>query len=148
MNIKEQLLQACYSYVNKRIASYKGEIETIKESIENNDKANDEGDDSGNGKLFNDLELNAQYLSDATKMLDILNLIKPKMVNDQVVLGSLVKTTNNDFFIAVSVGKIEIDGAAYMGISLNSPIGQLLKNKSVGETLTFNDNTFTISEIK
>ena len=37
MNLKEQLLQACYSYVNKRIASYKDEIETIKESIESNE---------------------------------------------------------------------------------------------------------------
>ncbi|HLV40149.1 transcription elongation factor [Xanthomarina sp.] len=148
MNIKEQLLQACYSYVNKRIASYKYEIETIKESIENNDKSNDEGDDSGNGKLFNDLELNSQYLSDATKMLDVLNLINFKTVNDNVVLGSLVKTTSNNFFIAISVGKIEIDGVSYLGISLNSPIGQLLKNKTVGESLSFNNNTFTISEIK
>ncbi|MEO8932663.1 MAG: transcription elongation factor [Xanthomarina sp.] len=148
MNTKEHLLQACYSYVNKRIASYKGEIETIKESIENNDKSNDEGDDSGNGKLFNDLELNAKYLSDATKMLDVLSLINYKTTSNNVVLGSLVKTTSNNFFIAISVGKIDIEGVSYMGISLNSPIGQLLKNKTVGEALTFNDNTFTIKDIK
>lgn len=101
--IKHELLDACFSYVNKRISSYKDEIETIKESIENNDKSNDEDDDSGNGKLFNDLEKNAQYLSDATKMLDTLKLINPKTVNDYVVLGSLVKTTSTSFFIAVSV---------------------------------------------
>ncbi|HLV14785.1 MAG TPA: hypothetical protein VKY41_06375 [Xanthomarina sp.] len=147
MNTKEQLLQACFSYVNKRIASYKNEIETIKDSIESNDKSNDEGDDSGNGKLFNDLESNSQYLSDANKMLDILNLINFKTVSDNVVLGSLVKTTSNNFFIAISVGKIEVEGTPYLGISLNSPIGQLLKNKIVGDTITFNNNTFTIIEI-
>lgn len=148
MNIKEQLLQACYGYVNKRIASYKDEINTIKESIENNDKSNDEGDDSGNGKLFNDLELNAQYLSDATKMLDTLKLINSKTVNNHVTLGSLVKTTTNIFYISISVGKIEIDNDAYFGISLHSPIGQLLKNKEVGDVITFNNNTFNITEIK
>jgi len=147
MNLKEQLLQACYSYVNKRIASYKDEIETIKESIESNDKSNDEGDDSGNGKLYNDLELNAQYLSDATKMLDTLKLINSKTVNTHVALGSLVRTTSNNYYISISVGKIEIDNEIYFGISLLSPIGQLLKNKTVGESIIFNNTTITITEI-
>ncbi|EMQ95047.1 hypothetical protein D778_00044 [Xanthomarina gelatinilytica] len=148
MKVKEQLLQACYSYVNKRIASYKDEIETIKESIESNDKANDEGDDSGNGKLFNDLELNLQYLNDAKKMLDTLHVINPKTMNTNVVLGSLVKTTSNHFFIAISMGKIELDDSDYFSISLGSPIGQLLKNKVVGDVIVFNNNTFTITDIK
>lgn len=148
MNVKENLLQACYSYVNKRIASYKDEIETIKDSIENNDKSNDEGDDSGNGKLFNDLELNAQYLSDANKMLDTLKLINSKTVNNNVALGSLVKTTFNDFYISISVGKIDLENDTYFGISLNSPIGQLIKNKEVGDSITFNNNSFTITDIK
>lgn len=148
MKVKEQLLQACYSYVNKRIASYKDEIETIKESIESNDKAKDEGDDSGNGKLFNDLELNLQYLNDAKKMLDTLHVINPKTMNTNVVLGSLVKTTSNHFFIAISMGKIELDDSDYFSISLGSPIGQLLKNKVVGDVIVFNNNTFTITDIK
>jgi len=148
MIMKEQLLQACYSYVNKRIASYKDEIETIKESIESNDKSNDEGDDSGNGKLFNDLELNAQYLSDANKMLDTLKLINSKTINTHANLGSLVKTTSNNYFISISVGKIEIEGETFFGISLLSPIGQLLKNKTIGESVVFNNSTITISEIK
>ena len=147
MNLKEQLLQACYSYVNKRIASYKDELETIKESIESNDKSNDEGDDSGNGKLYNDLELNAQYLSDATKMLDTIKLINSKTVNTHVALGSLVRTTSNNYYISISVGKIEIDNEIYFGISLLSPIGQLLKNKTVGESIIFNNTTITITEI-
>ena len=38
MKIKQELLQACLDYANKRIANYKNELETIKESIESNDK--------------------------------------------------------------------------------------------------------------
>ena len=56
MKLKEDLLKACYDYANLRLAKYKNEIEIIKESIENNDKGSDEDDDSGNGKLFIDLE--------------------------------------------------------------------------------------------
>lgn len=148
MTIKEQLLQASYSYVNKRIASYKEEIETIKESIESNDKSNDVDDDSGNGKLFNDLEKNAQHLTDALKALDTLKLINPKVTNSAVVLGSIVKTNNSIFFISISIGKIELEGTPYFGVSLQSPIGQLLKNKIVGDSISFNNNNHTIIDIK
>ncbi|TYB76266.1 GreA/GreB family elongation factor [Bizionia myxarmorum] len=148
MNEKEVLLQACFSYVNKRIASYKGEIDTIKESIEANDKSNDMDDDSGNGKLFNDLEKNAQHLSEATKTLDTLKLINPKKKSEGVSLGSIVKTSKNTFFMAISIGAIDTEENNYFGISLLSPIGQLLKGKMVGDTITFNENTHEILEIK
>ncbi|MFC5195115.1 transcription elongation factor [Bizionia hallyeonensis] len=148
MNEKEALLQACFSYVNKRIASYKDEIETIKESIEANDKSNDMEDDSGNGKLFNDLEKNAQHLTDATKTLDTLKLINPKKNSDTVSLGSIVKTTQNTFFISISIGVLETGNQSYFGISLLSPIGQLLKSKVIGDTVTFNNITHKILEIK
>ena len=148
MTTKEQLLQASYFYVNKRIASYKEEIETIKESIESNDKSNDLEDDSGNGKLFNDLEKNAQHLSDAMKALDTLKHINPKITNNSAVLGSIVTTNNSIFFLSISIGKIEIDGIAYFGISLQSPIGQLLKNKVIGDSISFNNNNHNIIDIK
>ncbi|EGV44810.1 hypothetical protein BZARG_160 [Bizionia argentinensis JUB59] len=78
MNEKEALLQACFSYVNKRIATYKDEIVTIQESIDANNKCDDIDDDSGRGKLYKDLDKNTQHLSEATKTLEILKLINPK----------------------------------------------------------------------
>lgn len=146
MNIKSEVLQACMDYANKRIANFKNEIETIKESIESNDKSGEE-DDSGNGKLFNDLEKNSQYLSEAQKMLDSLKNISPKMVSEKVVLGSLVKTTANNFFISISAGKIDTASMSVFAISLNSPIGMLLMHKVKGDQLDFNGNTFTITEV-
>ena len=147
MKIKSDVLQACYDYANKRIANYKNEIETIKESIESNDKSGGDDDDSGNGKLFNDLEKNSQYLTDAQKMLDSLKAINPKMVSDTVGIGSLVKTTTNNFFISISAGKIDLENISVFAISIASPIGVLLKNKVKGEQVEFNGNTFTITDI-
>ena len=147
MKIKSDVLQACYDYANKRIANYKNEIETIKESIESNDKSGDDDDDSGNGKLFNDLEKNSQHLTDAHKMLDSLKAISPNMVSETIVLGSLVKTTSNNFFISISAGKIDLDEMSVFAISLGSPIGLLLKNKTKGDQVEFNGNTFTITEV-
>lgn len=147
MKIKQELLQACLEYANKRIANYKNEIETIKESIESDDKGGDMDDDSGKGKLFNDLEKNSQHLSDANKMLDGLKAISPNTVSDKVILGSVVKTTNNNFFISVSAGKIEVNDASYFAISHHSPIGMLLFGKGKGHKVEFNGNSFTITEV-
>lgn len=73
MTIKQQLLQICNERVDKRISDYKEEINLIKDAIENNDRGNSEDDDSGNGKLLNDLEKNISYLNDAYKTKDYLN---------------------------------------------------------------------------
>lgn len=146
MSLKSELLYTCLEYVNKRISNYKSEIETIKESIDNNDKG-DEDDDSGNGKLFNDFEKNTQHLADASKMLDTLKLINSKTANQNVVLGSIVKTDVCDFFIAISVGKVELEHSSYFIISLLSPIGMLLKGKTAGDQIVFNGSTYNILEI-
>ena len=147
MKIKNELLQACYNYANKRIANYKAEIETIKESIESNDKGGDEDDDSGNGKLFNDLEKNSQHLSEANKMLDGLKNINANTVSEKVIAGSVVKTTSNNFFISISAGKIDLEDSSFFAISHLSPIGMLLPGKGKGDTIEFNGNTFTITEV-
>jgi hypothetical protein len=147
MNLKQELLQVCTDYVNKRIYNYKLEMDTIKDSIENNDKGNSEDDDSGNGKLLNDLEKNAQHLNDATKMMETLKQINPKIQNESGTLGSIVFTQTNVFFLSVSVGKIDLENSSYFAISLQSPIGMLLKKKIKGEQINFNGTCYTITNI-
>ena len=147
MNLKHELLSACLEHVNKRIVSYKSEIELLKEAIESTDKSGDDEDDSGSGKLFDDLEKNSQHLVDASKALETLKLINPNLKHDNVVLGSIVTTNTAIFYMAVSIGKIDIGHKPYLAISLNSPIGMLLKNKNVGDSVTFNNTTYAIKDI-
>lgn len=147
MTIKQQLLQICNEHVEKRISDYKNEIDLIKESIESNDKGSSDDDDSGNGKLLNDLEKNMGYLNEARKTQDYLKLVKANLLSTSAALGSLVKTDSLHFFISISVGKIEIDNQDYYAISLQSPIGQLLKQKSAGDTFEFNGTKYTVTEV-
>ncbi len=147
MSIKQDLLQVCIDYVNKRINNYKLEMDIIKDSIENNDKSNDDDDDAGNGKLLNDLEKNSQHLNEALKMLEVLKLINPKIQNESAVLGSIVYTQSNVFFLSVSVGKIDLENSNYFAISLQSPIGALLLNKKKGDQIMFNGTNYTITNI-
>jgi len=147
MTTKQRLLQKCNEYVDKRMNDYKNEIQLIKESIASNDQGNSEDDDSGNGKLFNDLEKNMEFLNDATKTKDHLKLIKTNIDSTDAILGSIVKTNIMNFYISTSIGKIEIDDETYFAISLSSPIGQLLKNKREKDVFEFNQKKYLITEI-
>lgn len=147
MTTKQRLWQVCNERVDKRINDYKEEINLIKDSIASNDKGNSEGDDSGSGKLLNDLEKNMAHLNDAKNTKDYLSNIKTNVESRDVVLGSIVKTNMMNFYISTSIGKIDIDDETYYAISVNSPIGQLLKNKTVNERFEFNQNKYIITEI-
>lgn len=146
MTTKKLLLQACKDNVEKRITDYRNEIALLNEAIENNDKES-EGEDSGNGKLLNDLEKNAGYLNEVLKTREFLAQINPNSVNTTAAIGSIVKTETIIFYLSTSVGKIEINDETYYAISLQSPIGQLLKGKSERDTFKFNDKNYTILEI-
>lgn len=146
MTIKKLLLQACKDNVEKRITDYKNEIALLNEAIENNDKES-EGEDSGNGKLLNDLEKNAGYLNEVLKTREFLAQINPNNTNTTAAIGSIVKTESIVFYLSTSVGQIDINKEVYYAISLQSPIGQLLKGKSTGDNFTFNDKNYTVLDI-
>lgn len=147
MTTKQKLLQICNERVDKRMNDYKEEINLIKESIASNDKGNSEDDDSGHGKLLNDLEKNMTYLNDAKKAKEYLGNIKTNVESKEATLGSIVKTNIMNFYIATSIGKIELENEVFFAISVNSPIGQLLINKPVNTSFEFNQNKYLITEI-
>lgn len=147
MKLKQDLLNICFQHVNKRISDYNNEITLIKESIESNDKVSNEEDDSGNSKLLDDLEKNMNYLNEAQKTKEHLGMVKPNLVSDTVVLGSIVKTDSINFFIATSIGKVDLDKDEYYIISILSPIGQLMKLKGVGHSFEFNGKHYKIKTV-
>lgn len=147
MKLKQELLDICLQDVSKRISHYKNEISFIKESIESNDKVSDEEGESGNSQLLEDLEKNLNYLNDAQKVKDYLNLVKPNVISQNVVLGSIVKTDSINFYIAISKGKVTVSDEDYYIISIHSPIGQLIKAKSVGYQFEFNGKSYEIKAI-
>ncbi len=64
-----------------------------------------------------------------------------------VVLGSVVYTSNGNFYIAASIGKVAVENQPFFAISPASPIGKLLLTKKAKETFSLNGNDFTILAI-
>lgn len=66
--IKEQVYRKCLDILNARIDKYKGELEIIKESIENNDKASSDEEGGGTTDFTSAQNKVVQYLEEANQM--------------------------------------------------------------------------------
>ena len=68
----------------------------------------------------------------------MLHGINSASTHKKITLGSLVNTDKGWLYISIPLGKVKIEGFEMMVISLASPIGQALQNKTESESLSFN----------
>jgi transcription elongation GreA/GreB family factor len=66
---------------------------------------------------------------------------------DRAGFGSVVRTGSGTYFMAIGLGRVEVNGAAVFVVSLASPIGQAMNGKHAGETVDFNGKRITILSI-
>lgn len=138
-NIKIALYKACEDFVSQR-------AETIKDIISSNQKAlasetkSSAGDKHETGRAMLQLEMEkaGQQLKSITEMQHLLNKINIEGTSPIIKLGSVVITDKENYFLAISAGKISLPDTDFYAISPHSPIGKLLLGKQVGDTITFN----------
>lgn len=149
MTTKQRIYQQCLEAVNQRLLICEKGLANLQESLASETKSS-AGDKHETGRAMIQLEreqLGGQLAKiEADK--EILLKINPELKTEIVRLGSLVKTSEYTYFIAISSGKITIDGTNFYSISLDSPIGQLLAGKRVGEKFQFRGNEMEILEVK
>jgi transcription elongation GreA/GreB family factor len=148
MNIKKELLENCFSFVEER-------EKTVNEIIASNQKAlqsetkSSAGDKHETGRAMLQLEMEkaGQQLSSIQVMKLVLQKIDIKNSSENIRLGSLVITNKGNYFLAVSVGKVMVKNKSYFVVSTSSPIGKLLLGKQKGDAFVFNGMKFQIVEI-
>ncbi len=147
-NLKEHLFSQCEEAVNNRLESIQKTIAAIQESLLNETKST-AGDKHETGRAMAQLEREkaGRQLAEVQKLHQILCKIDLSDA-EQVKLGSLVYTTQANYFIAISVGQLTVDDQTFFAIAANTPIGKLLVGKKAGETVTFNGKSITIKNIK
>ncbi|MCO6498808.1 MAG: 3-oxoacyl-ACP synthase [Vicingus serpentipes] len=147
--IKIQLHKKCIEIINQRIIDLKNIIQEAQNAA-NNETKSSAGDKHETGRTMAQLETEklTSQLSEALKLEQHITQINPKVQHQKVALGSLVITNNGNFYIAVSLGKIEIDGISYFAISTVSPIGKLLIGLKANDAFSFNGKNYVIERIK
>lgn len=149
MIIKAQVHEACCQLLREKIDVIKKKTDTISHALLSETKST-AGDKHETSRAMLQLEREqsglkiAKHLSD----LEILKQIDPQNTNTVVASGSLVYTTQLNFYIAIAMGEIILNNNQFYAISLKSPIGSLLLGKQKGDKISFRNQTFTILKIE
>lgn len=148
MTIKEQLYNLCLVFVEQRLITVNKTILDIQNSLQSETKSS-AGDKHETGRAMLQLEREkaGHQLAEIEKQKQILHKVNVESKHQKVALGSVIKTTQANYFIAVSAGEIVIDKTTYYAISAATPIAQLLLSKGVGDAIVFRGNGFRVIDV-
>ncbi len=150
LSLRQKLFNACLEYVNIRIDTSKQAMADAQESANAEEKSS-AGDKYETGRAMMQIEHDkaAQQLNESMKLKQVLDQINNTEARQSVAsLGSVVITSSSPhFYVAISAGKIQIDGVEYIALAPQSPIGKALLGLKVNDTFVYNNKSCTIIEI-
>jgi len=145
---KEALIKEMGSIIRRRIENVQKDIEITKQSRDGETKSS-AGDkhETGRAMVQRELEAKSLQLANLREIEDDIGKIKTERDTTTAGFGSLVVANTGKFFLSVGIGKVEVDDMSYFVISMDSPIGALLKGKKAGDAVKFRNNKLSIIEI-
>jgi len=144
---KIRLVQSLLANAKEKIAELTDQADDLKES-RNTESKSTAGDKHAVGRAMAQTELDTIEKRIA-ELKEQSNLIKHLPVESQkeVASGSLVRTSQGVYFLAIGIGKMESDGKTYFVISPAAPIGQAMLGKKKGENFQFQNKQITIEDL-
>jgi len=149
MTIKEDLYKQCILAIEDRLQTVKETIADIQKSLLSETKSS-AGDKHETGRAMLQLEREkaGKQLAEIQKLQQVLSKINVSHQSQHVSLGSIVYTTNANYFIAISAGELSVNDEVFYAISATTPIGKLLIGKQVEDEVVFKNTVFQIKGIK
>ena len=148
LELKFELQQQCKDLVNERYQKIHKTISGIEESLKEESKSTS-GDKhhTGRAMLQIDRENAGNQLREIEKVLHQVNKVNISTTSKTIRLGSIIETNQANFFMSISVGKLEVERKFYLGVAPNSPIGFYLLGKTEGEQFNFNGRVYKIEKV-
>ena len=146
--IKEILFQECQNFVDLKYETINKTIGELQKSL-NSETKSSAGDKHETGRAMVQLEREkaGEQLAKIQQLNQVLSKVNISNSSDTIALGSLVYTSNLNYFIAISTGELSVNDETFYAISANTPIGQLLLGRQVGDKITFRTESFEIIEV-
>ena len=146
--LKKTLFQHCLDHLNNNLVLYEKRKLEIIAALESESKSS-AGDKHETGRAMVQLEREklGEQIKATEKDLNILIPLENHKTSKKAGLGSLVKTNQLNYYIAISTPAVNLDNTDQYCISTQSPIGSLILGKKAGDTSSFNGKTSEITEI-
>jgi transcription elongation GreA/GreB family factor len=148
MNLRAFLWDYCSDFVKERTSRLQKAIKDLEADLGNETKSS-AGDKYETSREMINAEINKlqNQLQEFKKLNQVLNIVSNRNSSPKIQLGSVVKTSQANYYLAIPAGKINFQDETYFAIGINSPIGQLLMGKQVGEKLVFQQKEFVVVEV-
>lgn len=148
MTIKEQLHAHCINLVRKNIEDITTAIADRREAMHNETKSS-MGDkyETTREMLQQDINMNMQRLSKAKAELTVLNGIEADKKSTTAGTGSMVITDNAIYYIAVSLGAVQMGDKKYYVVSADAPVALQLRGMQAGDSININGKEVMIQRV-
>lgn len=146
--MKAELLARCVELANTKVQALEKELASMRDAVQSESKST-AGDKHETGRAMIHLEQEKlhQQLAEAKHMVAELQVVDSNL-KTEVGLGSLVRTNKGTFFLAASLGKVELDGTDYFVVSAKAPIAKQFLGKQAGETGNMNGMVYDILAVE
>ncbi len=146
--MKQNILQQYKQLVQDKIDVFQDMIAALTEDSKNDAKgsAGDKHETALSMMHLEQEKLNYK-LAEILQQKTILDKIDGSSAHKIITVGSLVQTNHLLVFISVALPKIVVDGMTVFAVSPQSPLGNHLMGKSVGDRFEINNTKYTIEKI-
>lgn len=148
MNIKQALYNQCFQFIENRLLTVQNTISEIQESLLSETKSS-AGDKHETGRAMLQLEREkaGNQLAEIVKVKEALSKISVENTSKSIGLGSVIYTTQANYYIAISAGELKFEDDLFYAISPSTPIGRLLIGKTAGDEVVFRETGFEVVEV-
>lgn len=145
--LKQQLLAECLRIQNSQIRTAKNAMDEAQQSANEHQGALEDKFESFREACQIQRDMFAKQLDEAITSMAVLKRIVATKENKQIMLGSVIFTNLQKFFISVSLGEITVNDEKYFAISAMSPLFKAMAGKNEGDEFSFRDKTYRIESI-
>ena len=146
LHTKQKLIKLCKDTQRKMVISAKEALNEAQQAL-NEYGPNKDRYDSFRDQLIGRRDMFGSQYQKALSDMNVLDRINCQDLKEKVEFGAIIVSDSARFIIAISSGKIEVDGATYYAISPAVPLYKAMEGLRVGDSFEFNGKRQSIKEL-
>ena len=149
INLKDLLFNHCENHINTKLKNYlKIDQELFKSLNEETKSSAGDKHETTRAMIQIEREKNSKRIKEIENSKKQLIVIKSVQLNNlKVSPGSIIFTSNNNYFISISSEIYSSDTTKIYCVSTNTPIAKSYLGKKIGDIVTFNNIESKIEKI-
>jgi hypothetical protein len=146
LEFKKKLYDRCLEILEERAETARKQMNEVQEDANEAEQEHDVFDGS-RSELLRKRDIYAEQLQKAVDEIQILKKVSFDDITEQVEFGAVVITNKQKIFIALGLGKVNLDNDVYYVISKDVPIYKAMEGLKKGDEFEFNNMKFTIKDL-